>query len=624
MIEGGVNVTTDRLRLALRRLIAAARRPARALAAALFAALLLIEIIAAGSTAPLALAAEAVPVRVGLLAETTVPVGNPFHLYGAGGATLWNYAASGGWFLPLAGPLGPRGDLLPVAASTLVAQRHMKVEPDPATGTEYVTAVVPLRRDLFWSDGSRLDAADVAFTYETLARLDVARLGGNWPSLFPQGLLARVEALDRHTVKFWFHRLPGLGEWQHGLLAVPILHKASWEPLVQAAFAAPAPEKTLAALQPEAVVLLGPSLPAPGVPSDKPLRAAGPNPRDTRAHEKAILFASGGAALSNPLTRFEYRTGRVGGEVAQTLEQPPVPLHTFDVVASRAEAVRALATGQIDAWLDPLSAAPAPDFLGMRVLGFNTAQPVTGQLLLRRAIAIGIDRDAIAQAVAPEYSVRPAHSLVPAEHALWHNPALAAWDEAARPDRLARARESLAAVWLLPQRPLVIATVEAAYDPVAYAAAMHVAALLDTLGLPATVVAEPFEAFRTRVFVKGEFDLFVAGWRLGSGAFPHQLAQLVRRAAPDLPAGWGVTGYRSAEYERLVRQMLQATDAQSARRAALRLQELAHRDAVLVPLVTVTPMQMGAAASSGPAQSAADLGWLWPALVPRPSAVWLE
>src|SRR5690606_26260163 len=70
----------------------------------------------------------------------------------------------------LAGPTPPRGDYLPSVAATLITQNEMRRVVDES-GQARVTATVPLRRDLFWPDGTRLSAYDVVASYEAaLAR----------------------------------------------------------------------------------------------------------------------------------------------------------------------------------------------------------------------------------------------------------------------------------------------------------------------------------------------------------------------------------------------------------------------------------------------------------------------
>ena len=63
------------------------------------------------------------------------------------------------------------------------------------------TLVVPLRRDVAWSDGQPVTAADVVFTYQ----MAIAP-GNDLPTRFPYTLVEQVVAVDDHTVEVHFQR----------------------------------------------------------------------------------------------------------------------------------------------------------------------------------------------------------------------------------------------------------------------------------------------------------------------------------------------------------------------------------------------------------------------------------
>jgi ABC-type transport system substrate-binding protein len=91
---------------------------------------------------------------------------------------------------------------------------------------ELYSAVVRLRTNLKWTDGSSFTAEDVAFTVNTALAFE---LGYDWGAYYSREHLDHVEALDSSTVKFVFKQKPNVGVWQYGALQGPIVQKAFWE-----------------------------------------------------------------------------------------------------------------------------------------------------------------------------------------------------------------------------------------------------------------------------------------------------------------------------------------------------------------------------------------------------------
>ena len=103
------------------------------------------------------------------------------------------------------------------------------------------TATVPLRSDLKWTDGTPFTADDVAFTVNTAVSF---QLGFDWHDFYNPDFMDHAEAVDAHTVKFYFKKQPNVGVWQYGALQGPIVQKAYWESKVSAS-AALLPPNTL-------------------------------------------------------------------------------------------------------------------------------------------------------------------------------------------------------------------------------------------------------------------------------------------------------------------------------------------------------------------------------------------
>ncbi len=105
----------------------------------------------------------------------------------------------------------------------------------------FYTATVPLRSDLKWTDGTPFTADDVAFTVNTALSF---QLGFDWHDFYNPDFIDHAEAVDAHTVKFYFKKQPNVGVWQYGALQGPIVQKAYWESKVSAS-AALLPPNTL-------------------------------------------------------------------------------------------------------------------------------------------------------------------------------------------------------------------------------------------------------------------------------------------------------------------------------------------------------------------------------------------
>ncbi len=88
---------------------------------------------------------------------------------------------------------------------------------------------VELNEGLTWSDGESIDAFDVEYTFEDLARIGNPAEHG-WEIKDPNGDadLLSVKALDRYTAEFRFSARPGIERWQLGVATASILPEHYW------------------------------------------------------------------------------------------------------------------------------------------------------------------------------------------------------------------------------------------------------------------------------------------------------------------------------------------------------------------------------------------------------------
>ncbi|NDJ36751.1 MAG: hypothetical protein GYB64_19025, partial [Chloroflexi bacterium] len=154
------------------------------------------------------------------------PVTTNYWNYLGPGSDVWTgYALSGR--IPAVYGLGDqRYDFVPSLAAGLPGDR--------TEDGDFVTIEVELLEGLTWSDGEALTAEDVAFTLDTVDRLN---LGGNWATYNPEKF-DRVEAVDETTLVYYFNDVPGLAEFEFGIALAPVLPEHYWAPIVEEAAAA--------------------------------------------------------------------------------------------------------------------------------------------------------------------------------------------------------------------------------------------------------------------------------------------------------------------------------------------------------------------------------------------------
>jgi ABC-type transport system substrate-binding protein len=149
---------------------------------------------------------------------------NAWQLFDESGARYADYALRFEYWPHLYQLTLPAFDFQPAAAEGMPSAVIQE-------GGEY-SATIKLRADLKWTDGVAFTAEDVAFTVNTSLKYE---LGYDWDSFYARDYLARVEAIDPVTVKFYFKQMPNVQSWQYGAVQGPILQRAFWEPRISQA-----------------------------------------------------------------------------------------------------------------------------------------------------------------------------------------------------------------------------------------------------------------------------------------------------------------------------------------------------------------------------------------------------
>lgn len=515
-------------------------------------------------------------------------------------ATTYTHAVVLPLYSSLYGIAPPPWGLMPAVAASAPTPIVLEVRGERI----FFTSVVPLRRDVHWSDGTQLTAEDVAFSYNAILAIGPDALGGNWPVMVDPAVVDHVEALDEHTVKFWLKKIPGLFEWEYGVLGAVILQKARWEPVVTEALASQDPAGTLASFRDERPVASGGWVAGSNQPG-----TFWELVRDLSSiaeYERIVFYEHGGMAIQNVASSFSYRSGEPRGAVQFAVAGgTEADRAVFRLYPDRDTAEKALAAGEVDEVRGPAS--------GLRYLAFNLSRKPMDDRAFRQAVATLIDKEFVAREL-PEGAAEPLHTVVPREDAYWHHPGVNVWGEGmSREERLREAVRILKeAGYTWEKEPVVdpaAGVVEPGvglrmpggdpvpglellapgpgYDPLRTAFATWIERWVKSLGVPVHLRFSDFNGVVDRMYSR-EFDMVIMGWSLGT--YPDHLYLFFHSSQTG--RGWNFTGYSNPEYDRTVEALRAAKELDEARRLSFRAQEILAED---VPYVVL----FGARASQG-------------------------
>ncbi len=488
--------------------------------------------------------------RVGVLAGITA--NNFWDFYGRE-PSVWNSYILGPT-KPTLYALDESGAVTPELATEVVA-------PTQQDGTWQVE--VTLRDDMAWSDGTSITAHDFVFTYETVTEL---KLGGSWADGFPEAIES-VEAPSEHQLLIEFGARPNLAVWPHGSGLVPLMPAHVWLP-----------------------------------------HSRGSTADDLYAIENVEDVGGG------PLTVVSVSTRRVvaianPGYTAATAPDT-VEYVVFDGIDQAADA---LVEGDVDTILTPngltddqvsrfdkdlgieVTASPGN---GIRYLGFNLDRDPMSGLEFRQAIALLVDREGLAQAIAP--NGQATYAFVNEANAVWYDPE-SADGNASRfggplPERLDAALEGLRSAgytWTTEPRigadgsvvagsgltidgetpaPLTILTTGNSHDPWRPEYAASIAKIVGWLGFEAHSLETDFDTVVDLAFTPGAdgalgYDMYLLGWTLGNPSLPGYYRTLF---AAD--GEMNNTGYASPEFDALLDDFESSFAVEDAREALWRME----------------------------------------------------
>ncbi len=438
-----------------------------------------------------------------------------------------------------------RTDTIGVSALAAGTSLPEPVEQDGGTWT------VEIGTQGTWSDGEPITPADVAFTFDTVRRLG---LSDSWAAWFPDS----VESItaDGDTLTITFDEAPGLSVWPFAVGLAPIMPAHHWRPLVDAVDAA----DDLYALD------------AAGAPSGGSFEIVG----RTAGEE----------------TRLSARPEWPGWEA-----DPAIETLTYAVYENQESALDALRVGDLDLVIDPDGLAPdsasglaTPQLAtmtsptnGFRFIAFNFKRSITDLAAFRQAVALiaaSIDRPegaglgggvTISVGNRPWYDDERAATLVDAP-ADWVGASVSELEKAGFAWQTKPTAATPGAGLTFnggAVRPLEILV--PAEDPIREAFVAEVAERVRQIGFDVRISELPLEQVVERVFTPAgegfDFDMFAAGWNLGTPEFPRHYQAFF--GTPSATSGQNNnTGFSDESVDGLIAELATTRDPTRARSLA--------------------------------------------------------
>ena len=532
--------------------------------------------------------------------------------------------------------------------------------PEPTQEGDLWTITVNMVPDAVWSDGKPITANDVAFTVSTVLDLD---LTGNWPAIYPSDLIDHVEAVDDTTIKFYFSSKPGLAKWQFGAAQGPILPEHFWgDPVAEArtfiegledpaaadidcsaqdlsegdqgicdtyAEAFQNARKTLY----EADATGSPSAGGYTVDQLEPgaFAARAQNPNYYFAGARVMEYDDGTYALELPDGTTYQLFGDADGEVTLDYEIGPYSQNiVFSIFGSQDSAFLALADGEVDYVLNPLSLARGLREQAQRgegidtyvnadngvfYLAFNMRKDPYSLPEFRQAVDILLDKEFVADKIL-QGSVIPAYSVVPNGNVFWWNANVETpFLGMARGERLNMAIQVLEdAGWTWSKKPewdpsdataqnvvsgeglrmpngqlmpeTTILGPGPAYDPQRASFNQWIGEWLRELGMPVQSELTGFNTILDPVFISADFDMYILGW--GLSIYPDYLCDFFQSKWGLLEGGelkgYNTPGLNSAELDAACDTFLAETDITRAQEQVFAIQDILAAERPYIPL----------------------------------------
>ncbi len=600
--------------------------------------------------------APAAAYRIGIFED---PVSLNYWNYLGPGSSVWTQYVLGGQAGTLYTLSDQRFDFVPELAVDLPE--------DAVQEGDFWTITVPMVDNAVWNDGQPITAHDVVFTQ--LACLDL-KLTQNWIDSCKPEKLVNAEALDDYTVKFTFNSQPGLGDWQAGVALAPILPEHFWGDAVAEARAfiegieEPAAPEDVEDCTAEELSDADAATCEPYLAEKEAFDEAFENARVTLYEADPTGAPTAGGyttdtwepgAFVQRTSNDEYYLGgaqiiqyddgtwilntadgrnvqlygdATGEEVLNFVKGPYVDNVVFTLYGDQSAAYLAMADGDVDFVMNPLSIArglreqaqSSPDVTtivnddyGMFYLAFNMRFPPFNDLAFRQAVEAVIDKEFVAENVL-QGSVFPMYSAMPPGNAAWYSDVPTPYIGMSRSDRLNAAigfLEDAGYTWdQKPEwdqedetaenlvngeglrgpdgaliEPFEILGPGPAYDPQRASFNQWITEWMREIGIPVESQLTGFNTILNPVFVDGDFDMYILGWSLGNVAFPDYFCSFWHSRNDVVTAGGNnSTGYASDEFDALCEAFESTSNLEDAKASAVEMQQLLAKDLPYVNL----------------------------------------
>ena len=495
--------------------------------------------------------------RVGLLSGVTTD-------------NYWEYVGEQptAWNAYVLGPTKPALYAIDPASNALIPEVAGSAPVLPTWDREGWRVRVDLGDELAWSDGLPVTAADVAYTFETVRRLE---LEGGWAASYPDEI-EQIVAESPTELRIEFSGRPGLGLWPHGLGLAPIMPAHVWAAKTE------------------------------GIDTAAALYDLG-----------ADVDVSGG-----PLQIVTITDTRIETVANPGYPHDGIPDVVYSIFGDEAAAIAAMKTGAIDTVLDPngLSDEGADALAGtpgvaierspanaVRYLGFNLTRDPMAKAQFRQSLALLLDRGWATETVVPDAAA--AYTMLSSANVSWFDEGEAASISdpyaqtlEARVPAAISGLQGVGYAWETPPAvvdgslvpgagltidgqppaPLTILTPGDEYDPARPDYTSRIETTLEALGFDVRPVVTDFDTVVDLAFTVDEsgirqYDMYVLGWTLGNPALPDYHRWLF--------AGDGIansTGYASPDFEASLARFERAAAPDEAKEALWGMEQALARD----------------------------------------------
>lgn len=508
--------------------------------------------------------------------------------------------------------------------------------PDPIPAGDRWSVTVPLRTDIWWSDGEPVDAHDLVFTFDTVRRL---RMAGNYPHLWPVASeddpvteenefnagLVTVEALDDRTVRYVFNIEPGITMWPYSIGIAPLFPEHYWAPI-----AAEADEAA------DLYAVSGVGAPHAGgfVIEEWQSSAFWRNVAESDFWDRGARYVYYSNGSIEYTARSGYRgeyAGEPNGEViADVVSGPFVSEVLYSIYTDKATAMLALEKGDVDYLWAPVglerglaeTALNNPDLdvainpqNGFRYLAFNMRRFPMSEREFRLSIACRIDKQFMAETVLGGATIA-LDTLVPPGYAYWFNEEAVApcagLTEQGRFEEAVRILADAGWTWEVEPRwdegnrdvspegrglrspdgrlveELELLAPGPGYDALRATYALFIEEWATEVGIPVRAEPTGFSIIVDKVFSPdADYDMYILGW--GVEPVPSHVFDFFASDQDSTSGGFNTPGYSNPAFDVLADEWNRTRDLERARTLVKEAEAILAADQPYVVLFT-TPV----------------------------------